>query len=304
MNGRCDMLDLEQLQPLSEALHSGNGNGTRELRVDLLYGVPSQTPDAAAARLVLEHKSRADRRNVWQLHRYVCGLVVRYELCDEIIVVVLYHGREPWMDECTARPVSEWAADWAPFSAKMRYILVDLSRGDLAEGSPETAHISIGLRTLLETLRVGHTLSSEERLRAHVERYYVPLYAADREQYRVMANYLLDIVRLPLEVAERIVVECIESGIADDENRREGPMKTAADQLRDQGERRGIEKGERRGIEKGERRGIEKGERRGKAEVAQRLLAKHFGSDVVSEVTGLSGSEIEELRHSLNGSQC
>ena len=281
-----DMLDFEQMQPLSEALHSGNGSRTRELRVDLLYSVPSRTPAAAAARLVLEHKSRADRRNVWQLHRYVSGVMVRYKLFGEVIVVVLYHGREPWRDDLAGREVPEWAADYAAYGMKMRYILVDLSRGDLAEGSPETAHFSVGLRALIETLRVGHTLSSEKRLRAHVERYYVPLYAADREQYEVMANYLYEIVRLPLEIIDRIVVECIEKGIADDENRREGPMKTAADQLRDQGERCGIEKGERRG----------------KAEVAQRLLAKHFGSDVVSEVTGLSGSEIEELRHSLNGS--
>ena len=117
-----------------------------------------------------------------------------------------------------------------------------------------------------------------------------------------MANYLLDIVRLPLEVTERIVVECIEKGIADDENRREGPMKTVADQLRDQGrvegERRGIEKGR----SEGERRGIDKGRAEERTEVAQRLLAKDFDSAVVREVTGLSASTIEELRHSLNGS--
>ena len=84
---------------------------------------------------------------------------------------------------CAERAMPKWAADYAALGQRMRYILVDLSRGDLAEGSPETAHISVGLRALLETLRVGHTLSSEERLRAHVERYYVPLYAADMEQY-------------------------------------------------------------------------------------------------------------------------
>ena len=37
-----DMLDLEQMQPLSEALHSGNGSRTRELRLDLLYEVPAR----------------------------------------------------------------------------------------------------------------------------------------------------------------------------------------------------------------------------------------------------------------------
>ena len=179
-----------------------------------------------------------------------------------VIVVVLYHGRDPWKDACAARPVSEWAADYAPYSTRMRYILIDLSRGDLAEGSPETAHISIGLRTLLETVRNCYRLNSGERLRAHVERYYVPLYAADREQYEVMENYLYEIVRLPLEIAERIVIECLEKGIADDEDRREGPMKTVADQLRDQGERIGIDKGRT------------EGRNEGRADVAQRMLRR------------------------------
>ena len=102
-----EMLTLEQLQPLSEALHVGIGGKMRELRVDLLYSVPSRTPGDAAARLLLEHKLRADRRNVWQLLRYVCGVMVRYEQCGEIIVVVLYHGREPWRDECAGRTSAE-----------------------------------------------------------------------------------------------------------------------------------------------------------------------------------------------------
>ena len=41
---------------------------------------------------------------------------------------------------------------------------------------------------------------------------------------------------------------------------------------------------------------------KGRTEVAQRLLAKDFGSDVVREVTGLSVSEIDAMRHSSNGS--
>ena len=161
--------------------------------------------------------------------------------------MVLYHGREPWKDECAGRTIPKWVSDYAAYGGRIRCILVALSRGDLAEGSLETAHISIGLRTLPETVRNCYGLNSEEQLRAYMERYYVPLYAADMEQYEVMANYLLDIVRLPLEVADRIVVECIEKGIADDENGREGPTKTVADQLREQGERRGIEKGRTEG---------------------------------------------------------
>ena len=63
-----------------------------------------------------------------------------------------------------------------------------------------------------------------------------------------------------------------------------------------------VMRGERLGIRKGERLGIDKGRTEGKAEVAQRMLRMDFNSDVVHKATGLSASEIETLRHSLNGS--
>ena len=66
----------------------------------------------------------------------------------------------------------------------------------------------------------------------------------------------------------------------------------------EQAEETGRTKGRVEGRTEGERIGIEKGH----LEVAQRLLTKDFDSSVVSEVTGLSASEVEELRHSLNGS--
>ena len=82
--------------------------------------------------------------------------------------------------------------------------------------------------------------------------------------------------------------------------------KSFLEQARDEGRVEGRTEGERIGINKGERIGIDKGRTEGRVEerteVAQRLLAKHFGDDVVGEVTGLSASEIETMRNSLNGS--
>ena len=67
-------------------------------------------------------------------------------------------------------------------------------------------------------------------------------------------------------------------------------MKTLADYL--------VEKGERIGLDKGERIGIEKE----RAEVAQRLLQERVDEAFIERVSGLSASDIEALRHSLNGS--
>ncbi len=54
----------------------------------------------------------------------------------------------------------------------------------------------------------------------------------------------------------------------------------------------GIEKGEKIGIEKGEKIGIEKE----KKETAHKMLLKGLSLDVISEVTGLSKSEVENLK--------
>ena len=60
----------------------------------------------------------------------------------------------------------------------------------------------------------------------------------------------------------------------------------------------GRTEGERFGIEKGERLGIEKE----RAEVVQQLLRERVDDALIGRVTGLGATEVEELRHSLNGS--
>ncbi len=65
------------------------------------------------------------------------------------------------------------------------------------------------------------------------------------------------------------------------------------------GEKRGISIGEKRGISIGEKRGISIGEKRGEhrnqIHVAKNMLKLNIEKDIISEVTGLSLEEIEEL---------
>ena len=58
------------------------------------------------------------------------------------------------------------------------------------------------------------------------------------------------------------------------------------------------EEGLAEGFTKGEASGLTKGEARGRAEVAQRLLARHMSMAEVAELTGLSVAEVEALRRS------
>ena len=62
------------------------------------------------------------------------------------------------------------------------------------------------------------------------------------------------------------------------------------------GMEKGMQKGMEKGIEKGIKQGIEQGIEQGKAiEIAKEMLNKNFDKKIISEITGLSISEMEML---------
>lgn len=66
---------------------------------------------------------------------------------------------------------------------------------------------------------------------------------------------------------------------------------TIAEQLRQEGEKQGIEKG----IHLGEQRGIEKGRHEAKIDMARQFLANGVDRAIVKMSTGLSDAEINAL---------
>ena len=72
-------------------------------------------------------------------------------------------------------------------------------------------------------------------------------------------------------------------------------IKGVVDTSFEEGEKIGIEKGEKIGIEKGEKIGIEKGRKERDKEIAKNMKQKGTVVEFISEITGLSKEEIEEL---------
>ena len=119
----------------------------------------------------------------------------------------------------------------------------------------------------------------------------------DRQMYEILVAYIARFVKaLTIDELNEILVEY--GGM---EGRDMGMT------IWEQAEETGRTKGRVEGIVEGRTEGIVEGRTEGKAEerteVAQRLLRMHIDSDVVHKATGLSAFEVEELRHSLNGSQ-
>ena len=65
---------------------------------------------------------------------------------------------------------------------------------------------------------------------------------------------------------------------------------------REQGHDAGFAEGEARGIERGRAAGLVEGEVRGKLAIARKLLASGMSGEQVTEFTGLTAEQLEELK--------
>ncbi|MDW8289070.1 MAG: hypothetical protein RMJ89_13435, partial [Flammeovirgaceae bacterium] len=62
------------------------------------------------------------------------------------------------------------------------------------------------------------------------------------------------------------------------------------------GFQKGLQEGIKEGIEKGKQEGIKEGIEKNKLETALKAIQKGLSNEVISELTGLSIEEIEQLR--------
>ena len=274
---------------------------------DVIYRLQLDEAGSVYLYFIFEHKSYPDKGLHKQLLQYLLDVLEKYDPQLPVVVVVWYHGTRPW-------PRSQHGTARRRFPSGIRvrgtydFGLDYHSIGPQNNHNP-FLHGGVALRAYGEMAMTIWWMEDRDYLRGYVQRVLGPLSRIDRRMYRILLEYVMGYVRgLKLDELDEMLVEYAdmeEQGMA--QTILEEAIETGEAKGRVEGERLGIEKGERRGIDKGERRGIEKGRVEGRTEerteVAQRMLRMDFNSDVVHKATGLSASEIETLRHSLNGSQ-
>ncbi|MCQ2287107.1 MAG: hypothetical protein MJZ76_09610, partial [Bacteroidales bacterium] len=64
----------------------------------------------------------------------------------------------------------------------------------------------------------------------------------------------------------------------------------------DKGMQKGIKKGIEKGIAEGMQKGIEKGKNEEKLLIVRNMLSKGLDVDLISEITGISVAEIQEIK--------
>ena len=280
-------VDWERMSYLRTELQLPDGT---MLRADIIVGLPLL--DGGRYIVVLEHKSSADSGTRHQVAGYVIAIEREHNAHRMVIPIVLYHGDTQYVEPADGGPAEAWD-----------FTMIVLSVGGVVL---QQAELTVELRALVEVLRAGRGVSEAAMVTELARDYLRPLY----EQYEESTEVFDGLVRYILGVADRAkgltateVLRIIEKQTGK-EAREMG--KSFLDEAWAEGRTEGMTEGRTVGLIEGERFGIEKGKAEGRtegrAEVAQRLLRMDFGSDVVREVTGLSASTIDAMRHSLNGS--
>ena len=261
-------IDWEAASMLSELLPDGDGMIERFIYADMIVRLPLLGSKPGDICSVIEIKSDDVRGYDEQLDRYSSKARDKHRKCGHIVRVLLYCGRKPLrLNELEELPEELYPA-WSVLVDKETIIIDVHSLGLLAK-------VHGGLRAALMTLRDMRAIESEEEFWQFLDEIILPVMDEDEELFNLLLWFGLRMVEIDID--EKRIKQYIE----DKEGGHEAM--TIMENIAERNKRIGVEEE--------------------RAEVAKRMLQMDLDSDVVHKATGLSTPEIEELRHSLNGSQ-
>jgi len=217
---------------------------------DLIFKVDLKSGNKGYVVFLLEHKSTDEKEPVFQIFKYLARIwdeVITDSKLPVIIPILFYHGKEKWTAPVRLSGLMEgdisWAAKIIPDFSYYVYTL-----NDLKEIYP---HITVTkLKLYIKALQLSRSKTEEEF-------------------YRILENLLIELNRYCLEKGENAyfittmtyIMETCGKSKSDQEKiieqskkfvpERKGDIMTVAEELRKEGEERGIVKGIEQGIEKG-----------------------------------------------------
>ena len=259
--------DWNAVSMLSGLLPDSSGMSERPIYADLIVQLPQVGDAPEKICSIIEIKSDDVRGYEKQLSDYSHSARRKHPQCELIVCVLFYCGRKPW-NPSEQTGLSEGLGPARSVLEEKETIFASVHSQELV------ARTEGGLQVGMIALREMPAIATQAELWQFVDEVVLPVLDEDRQLFKLLVKFGLQMVEGDIDE------ERIEQYIDDVEGGHE--IMTIAENLVMRGERRGIEKGH--------------------LEVAQRLLRMDFNSDVVHKATGLSTSEIETLRHSLNGS--
>lgn len=288
-----DIIDMNSLEPQPTSYISEE---LKEQFTDLLFRINIMNKEAYVY-FLFEHKSYQDRMVIFQVLNYMIAvweakieeyLVKRKEdnIIDTvdieipiIIPLVVYHDKYKWNVKRTLGEMipnyMELPDNIKKYIPNFEYMLSDLSYIDDDDVDLAEEH-SIIIRTLNRT----RYATKDELIDIFTEAIILFTKNRDKDMVRI---YVMESITYILGVRDDITEkELIE--IAGKISTEGGDLvMTAADRLREEGEKRGIEKGK-----------LNKAK-----EIAMTCIIKGYSTNVIMDITGLTENDIEEVRKEM-----
>jgi predicted transposase/invertase (TIGR01784 family) len=217
----------------------------KKLFSDLIFNVELESGNKGYVVFLFEHKSTVEKDTVFQIFKYLARIwdeVISDNRLPVIIPVLFYHGNEKWSAPMKLSGLIEDDIDWADkIIPDFEYFIYTLK--DLKKIYPNITVTK--LKLYIKTLQLSHSKTKKEfnrrlkNLLIELDKYCKK--TGQSVYFRVAMRYILE-TSARSKTDEEKIIELSKKFIPE----RKGDIMTVAEELRKEGEQRGIEKGERK----------------------------------------------------------
>ncbi len=266
----CDLSTLK--------LESGSfvEDDLRQYFSDVLYSLQTTAGDDSYVHVLIEHQSTPDKHMAFRLLRYAVAAMQRHldaghKKLPLVIPVLFYVGK---------RSPYPWSTCW----------LDEFSDPALAARLYGAAFPLVDVTVIPDEEIAGHrTMAALTLLQKHIHQRDLTE-MLDKLASILLAGYLsssqlISLIHYILQAGETSDAKAFVRELAQRMPQQGDELMTIAEQL------------EQAGLEKGIQLGRQEGRNEGKLEVARRLLEMGLPSESVQEATGLSETELAQIRH-------
>ncbi|MBU5426765.1 Rpn family recombination-promoting nuclease/putative transposase [Tissierella pigra] len=289
-----DIIDMESLELQKDTFINKE---LQENFSDLIYRVKINNKDAYISFLI-EHKSYKDKLAIFQLNKYMLEswmTIIQKENKEELPIIIpmlIYHGKEKWNIRTDIRDMipdfyqlPEYFKERVPVFKYDFFNIGEYKENDFQK-----------LTRLTAMMLKAFKYSFEEDLEVVLENFLLALDEVQKEESLETIIYYGEIYLRYIELTNS---DATEEDIKEEIRRLDGKGAVTMSIL-ERRELLGMEKGLQEGMQKGLLEGRQEGMQKRNIEIAKNLLKEGVEIALVVKATGLSKSEVEELKEQLD----
>lgn len=275
----------------------------KDKKADLIISVPFRNLSKVKLELfvVVEHKSQHDKNLFTQLLKYQVLLrdhtIKQKGLIQPVIPVLFYHGKKlsKWgkslLEDDFKGLLSKMPIDLRRSMLNFELRLIDTNDPKIRRFFKDKSLKSRGILKLMSgiwDIRKPKAVEVKDVFSGLTDITKGKKGKQREELVLRIFEYLQDNTKLDLDTWQEVEKLMIEDGLLT-----RGGVMDIREHIK--------EKGRWEGVREGMEKGIEKGMEKGKKSIVLKMLKKKLGVSAISEYTGLSKAEIQEVKDQSNG---